>query len=46
MTAAEKRAIKARAQELINEGVEKEIAEVMAKVEFEYGFIKVVVNGN
>ena len=46
MTAAEKRAIKAREQELINEGVEKEIAEVMAKVEFEYGFINVVVNGN
>ena len=46
MTAAEKRAIKAREQELINEGVEKEIAEVMAKVELECGLIKVVVNGN
>lgn len=46
MTKAEQRAIKAREKDLIAEGVDKEIAKVMAKVEFEYGLIKVVVNGN
>ena len=44
MTAAEKKAIKARTKDLINEGIEKEIAEVMAKVELELNLINVVVN--
>lgn len=46
MTKAEKIAIKARANDLMNNGVEKEIAEIMAKVEFEVGLINVVVNHN
>lgn len=46
MTKAEKIAIKARTNELIKEGVEKELAKVMAKVEFETGLLKVVVNYN
>lgn len=46
MTKAEKIAIKSRIDELIKEGIEKELAKVMAKVEFEYGIIKVVVNYN
>lgn len=45
MTAAEKRALKARIEELIADGVDKEIAKVMAKVEIEYQIIKPVVNG-
>lgn len=44
MTAAEKKAIKARTKDLINEGIEKEIAEVMAKTELELNLINVVVN--
>lgn len=44
MTAAEKKAIKARTKDLINEGIEKEIAEVMAKIELELNLINVVVN--
>ena len=46
MTKAERNAIKARTEELKKEGVEKEIAEVMAKVEFETGLIRVVLNYN
>ena len=46
MTNAEKKAIKARENDLIAQGIEKELAKVMAKVEFETGLIKVVVNGN
>lgn len=46
MTKAERIAIKARENDLIKAGVEKEIAKVMAKVEFETGLIKVVVNYN
>jgi NAD-specific glutamate dehydrogenase len=46
MTKAEKIAINARAEELIKEGVEKELAKVMAKVELETGLIRVVVNYN
>lgn len=46
MTKAERVAIKARTEELIKEGVEKEVAKVMAKVELEYGIIKVVVQYN
>lgn len=46
MTTAEKKAIKARTNDLIKAGVEKELAKVMAKAEFEAGLIKVVVNYN
>lgn len=46
MTKAERIAIKARIKELINEGIENELAKVMAKVEFETGLLKVVVNYN
>lgn len=44
MTTAEKKAIKARTNDLIKKGIEKELAAVMAKVELETGLIKVVVN--
>lgn len=46
MTRAERQAIEARKNELIKAGIEKELAKVMAKVEFETGLIKVVVNYN
>ena len=46
MTKAEKRAITSRTQDLIKQGVEKEIAEVMARTEFDCGLIRPVVNGN
>lgn len=44
MTKAERKAIESRTKDLINEGVDPEIAKVMAKVELETGLIKVVVN--
>ena len=44
MTRAEQEAIKARARDLVAEGVDKEIANVMAKAELECELIKVVVN--
>lgn len=43
MLKCEKDCIKARANELIREGVDKELARVMAKVEFDCGIIKPVV---
>lgn len=46
MTKAERTAIKARTRDLINQGIEKELAQVMAKVELETGLIKVVVQSN
>lgn len=46
MTKAEKTAIKARANELIAQGIDRQLAQVMAKAEFECGIIKPVVNGN
>ena len=46
MTKAEKKAIVSRTQDLIKQGVEKEIAEVMARTEFDCGLIRPVVNGN
>lgn len=46
MTKAEKRAIESRAKELMKEGVNKELAKVMAKAEFDCGLIRPVVNGN
>lgn len=44
MTKAERKAIKSRIKDLVNAGVEKTIAEAMAKAELETGLIKVVVN--
>lgn len=44
MTKAEKEAYKARVKDLIAQGVDKEIAKVMAKVEIETGIIRPVVN--
>ena len=44
MTAAEKKAVKARVEDLVKQGVDRKIAEVMAKVEIEYGIINTVVN--
>ena len=46
MTKAEQRAIKAREKELTAQGVDKEIAKVMAKAEFATGLLRPVVNGN
>lgn len=44
MTKAERDVIKARIKDLVNEGIDKELAEVMAKVEVEYELIRPVVN--
>lgn len=44
MTVAEKQAKKAYKENLIKQGIDKEIAETMAKVFTEYGIIKPVVN--
>lgn len=46
MTKAERKAIESRANDLMKEGIDKELAKVMAKAEFDCGLIKVVVNGN
>lgn len=46
MTKAERNAIKARTEELVKEGIDAEIAKVMAKTEFDCFLIKPVVNGN
>ena len=46
MTKAERNAISARVKDLIKAGVDKELAKVMAKAEFDAGIIKVVVNYN
>lgn len=46
MTKAEKKAVETRAKDLIKQGIEKELAKVMAKAEFDCGLIKPVVNGN
>ena len=46
MTKAEKNAIKSRTNELINKGIDKEIAKILAKAEFDTGLIAPVVNGN
>lgn len=43
MTKAEKKAYEARVKDMIKEGVDKEIAKTLAKVEIEYGIIKPVV---
>jgi NAD-specific glutamate dehydrogenase len=46
MTKAEKKAIEARAKDLVKAGIDKELAKVMAKAEFEARLINVVVNHN
>lgn len=46
MTKAEKTAIKARTEELIKEGIDKIMAQVMAKAEFDCGLLRPVVNSN
>ncbi len=43
MTKAERKAFNARVKEMIAEGVDKEMAKTLAKVEIEYGIIKPVV---
>lgn len=46
MTVAEKRAKKAYKEELIKQGIDKELAEIMAKTFVEYQIVRPVVNGN
>lgn len=46
MTVAEKRAKKAYKEDLIKQGVDKELAEIMAKTFIEYQIVRPVVNGN
>ena len=46
MTEAEKRAKKAYKEDLIKQGIDKELAEVMANTFIECGIIKPVGNGN
>lgn len=46
MTVAEKRAKKAYKEELIKQGIDKELAEIMAKTFIEYQIVRPVVNGN
>lgn len=46
MTVAEKRAKKAYKQDLIKQGIDKELAEIMAKTFIEYQIVRPVVNGN
>ena len=46
MTVAEKRAKKAYKEDLIKQGIDKELAEIMAKTFVDYEIVKPVVNGN
>lgn len=46
MTVAEKRAKKAYKENLIKQGIDKELAEIMAKTFIEYQIVRPVVNGN
>ncbi len=46
MTKAEKEAKKAYKADLISHGIDKGLAEIMAKTFLEYGIIAPVVNGN
>ena len=43
MTKAEKKAIERRTEDLINQGIDKELAKVMATAELEAGIIRPVV---
>lgn len=44
MSKSEINAVKARTKDLIEQGIDKVIAEVMAKAELETGLIRTVVN--
>lgn len=46
MTTSEKKAITSRTNELISKGIDKKLAKVMAKVEFECGILRPVVYYN
>lgn len=46
MTVAEKRAKKAYKEDLIKQGIDKELAEIMAKTFVEYQIVRPVVNCN
>lgn len=46
MTVAEKRAKKAYKEDLIKQGIDKELAEIMANTFIEYQIVRPVVNGN
>ena len=46
MTVAEKIAKKAYKEDLIKQGIDKELAEIMAKTFIEYQIVRPVVNGN
>lgn len=46
MTVAEKRAKKAYKEDLIKQGIDKELAEIMAETFIEYQIVRPVVNGN
>ena len=46
MTVADKRAKKAYKEDLIKQGIDKELAEIMAKTFIEYQIVRPVVNGN
>lgn len=46
MTVAEKRAKKEYKEDLIKQGIDKELAEIMAKTFIEYQIVRPVVNGN
>lgn len=46
MTVAEKRAKKVYKEDLIKQGIDKELAEIMAKTFIEYQIVRPVVNGN
>lgn len=46
MTVAEKRAKKAYKEDLIKQGIDKELAEIMAKTFIKYQIVRPVVNGN
>ena len=46
MTKAERKAVEGRVKDLVKQGVEKELARVMAKAELDAKVISVVVNYN
>lgn len=46
LTLAEKKAIESQTKDYIKQGIDKEIAKVMAKALFDTGVLKVVVNYN
>lgn len=46
MTVAEKKAKKAYKENLISQGIDKDLVEIMAKTFVDYEIVKPVVNGN